>query len=183
MEEREPEIWADVIGYEGLYQVSSWGRVKSLPKEWIVGNGTIKKHDGKILTNNLNSSGYLNVSLYKNKKLNTSKVHRLVAEAFISNPNNYPLVMHMDDDPSNNYYKNLQFGTVLMNNQDRENKGRGNHAKGEKHYLSKLTKEQVNEIRSKYTGKYGEQIKLAKEYGVTKYNINDIINKKSWKHI
>ena len=95
--EKEPEVWADIIGYEGLYQVSTWGRVYSLPKK---GRGG---HNGKYLSPGSDNYGYLLLALLKNKKRKTLRVHCLVAQAFIPNPNNYPHVMHLDDNPTNNY--------------------------------------------------------------------------------
>ena len=81
------EEWKDIKNYEGLYQISSLGRVKSLPKERNNGiNNEI------ILKQCTDKKGYKRVNLYKNKKSTRVLVHRLVAEAFLNNPNNYPLI-------------------------------------------------------------------------------------------
>ena len=95
------EEFKDIKGYEGLYQVSSLGRVKSL------GNNKTKKE--KILKLIEHSQGYLIVNLYKEGKRKTIKIHRLVAEAFIDNPNNYPIINHKDENPSNNNVENLEW--------------------------------------------------------------------------
>lgn len=174
---KEEEVWLDVVGYEGLYEVSSWGRVKSFPRRYT-------KHKKEIiLSNSINKQGYLNIKLCKESIQKEFKAHRLVAQAFIPNPNNYPLVMHKDDNPSNNYYKNLQWGTNKMNTDDMNNKNRGVYNSGEKVHLSKLTDKDVLEIRAKYTGKHGEKSKLGKEYNVAKSTIERIVNRKTWKHI
>lgn len=76
------EIWKDVLDYEGLYQVSNLGRVKSLAKSWIAGNGGNRTKEETIFKLNKNVSGYYSVSLRKNNKMSTITVHRLVYEAF-----------------------------------------------------------------------------------------------------
>ena len=65
MENLENEEWRDVPGYEGLYEVSNMGRVKSLPKEWVIGKGRVRKHNGKILKPGKTRDGYLNVTFCK----------------------------------------------------------------------------------------------------------------------
>ena len=77
----------------------------------------------------------------------------------------------------------LWWGSNADNMRDKEEKGRGNHAQGEKQGSAKLTAEQVLKIRTKYTGKHGEQMALAKEYNVYYTTINKIIKRESWKHI
>ena len=96
------EEWRDIKGYEGKYQVSNLGRVKSLPKK---GNG--KKE--VILKPRPDGKGYGMVALYKHRKVNHFKIHRIVAEAFIPNPNNYPQVNHKDENKTNNRVENLEW--------------------------------------------------------------------------
>lgn len=102
----EKEIWRDVKGYENIYQVSNLGRVKSLER---VVNGRWGKYSvkSKLLTNYVSKSGYNVVSLSKDGKVAYKKVHRLVANAFIPNPNNFPQVNHKDEVKTNN--------TVILN--------------------------------------------------------------------
>ena len=92
------EIWKDIQGYEGIYQVSSYGRVKSF-----------KKNKVKILKPQMHYKGYKFVTLHKNGIGEKCKVHRLVAKAFIPNPNNYPVVNHKDENKSNNNVENLEW--------------------------------------------------------------------------
>jgi hypothetical protein len=103
------EIWKDIKGYEGLYQVSNYGRIKSFPRK---GTHINTEH---ILSINKDHKGYLMVTLTKKCKRKTYKVHRLVAEAFISNPNNLPQVDHIDDNKENIKVENLQWITNADN--------------------------------------------------------------------
>lgn len=110
------EIWKDIKGYEGLYQVSNFGRVRCLERltknKW--GNYYRKSI---ILKPLVLSKGYLGVRLYdSNKNVRTLRIHRLVAEAFISNPYNYPQVNHKDEDKTNNCVVNLEWCTCEYNN-------------------------------------------------------------------
>lgn len=99
------EVWKDIEGYEGLYQVSSLGRVKSLRfgKERILKAGKDK-------------GGYLMVNLCKNSKTKMYKVHRLVAQAFIPNPDGLQCINHKDENKTNNCVDNLEWCTYLYNN-------------------------------------------------------------------
>ena len=99
------EEWRDIKGYEGLYQVSSLGRVKSLVRK--TNNQYGKKE--RLMTQKLDKDGYKRVGLNKNGKQIYYGVHRLVAQAFISNPNNYPQINHKDEDKSNNKVDNLEW--------------------------------------------------------------------------
>lgn len=95
------EIWKDIEGYEGLYQVSNLGNVRSLnwAKRGIVKNLYLKKQN----------RGYLHVELAKNGVRKSATVHRLVAMAFIPNPGNLPLINHKDENPLNNRAENLEW--------------------------------------------------------------------------
>ena len=101
------EIWRDIEGYEGLYQVSNLGKVKSL-------NYKCTKKE-KILKPFSNRDGYLRVKLCKEGKRRSYLVHRLVAQAFISNPEDKPQVNHKDEDKTNNKVENLEWVTSKEN--------------------------------------------------------------------
>jgi hypothetical protein len=113
------EIWRDVKGYEGFYMVSNLGRVKSLDRYVSRGCRYPNKFQyvkGKILSPNKGGS-YLQVVLNKGGKSKPFLVHRLVAEAFIDNPNNYPCVNHIDENKKNNCVDNLEWCTYKYNNE------------------------------------------------------------------
>lgn len=95
------EEWRDIVGYEGLYQVSNTGKVKSLNYR--------KTGREKLLKPQTDKNGYLYIGIRKNGKRKFKKIHRLVAEAFLDNPNNLPEVNHKDENPSNNIVCNLEY--------------------------------------------------------------------------
>lgn len=108
----EQEIWKDVIDYEGLYQVSNLGRVKSLDMKLTYkrhNGNTFRTRKGKILSTAKMRNGYLRVEMSKNANHKLNLVHRLVAQAFIPNPNNYEQVNHKDGNKENNNVSNLEW--------------------------------------------------------------------------
>ena len=113
------EIWKDIKNYEGLYQVSNLGRVRSL--DHIRKNGKkenqIYLSKGRILKAAVQKKGgYVFVVLSKDGKTKGYRVHRLVADAFIDNPNNYRCVNHKDENKTNNNVNNLEWCTHKYNN-------------------------------------------------------------------
>lgn len=101
------EIWKDIEGYEGLYQVSNLGRVRSLKRNTT--NGIIRKQFK-------NNEGYMTVTLSKNGIIRRVAIHRLVAKAFIPNPHNLPQVNHRDENPEMNCVENLEWCDSTYNN-------------------------------------------------------------------
>lgn len=109
------EIWKDIEGYEGLYQVSTYGNIKSLARPRKNGNGKCYIQKEKLLKQTFTSTGYKKVELYKDGKRKSFKVHRLVAMAFIPNPDNKPEVNHINGNKINNNIDNLEWVTSSEN--------------------------------------------------------------------
>ena len=103
------EEWRSIEGYEGLYEVSNTGRVRSVDRYVKVGYGGYRLHKGKILKLELCNCGYYSVEITYKYKRNHFYVHRLVAEAFIPNPDNLAQVNHKDEDKTNNNVENLEW--------------------------------------------------------------------------
>lgn len=108
------ECWKDIVGFERLYQISDAGNVKSLPRSVAVRNG-FRVTPEKIIKPQLNSDGYLEVELHANNKVTKRTVHSLVAEAFIPNPCNLPILNHKDEDKQHNFANNLEWCTNNYN--------------------------------------------------------------------
>ena len=110
------EEWKDITGYEGLYQVSNTGKVKSLERTiWNSGRGCYRTVPERILKAKSNCNGYITVQLYKEGKKKYCRINRLVAIAFIPNPDNLPEVNHKDKIRTNNCVQNLEWCTKQYN--------------------------------------------------------------------
>lgn len=108
--------WKEIIGYEGLYEVSNTGLVSSMDRMLRAGKHQSRIYKGKIKSpQTLKRSGHQYVFLYKDNKMSNQYVHRLVALSFIPNPNNLPNVCHVDNNPLNNSVDNLYWGTQKDN--------------------------------------------------------------------
>ena len=167
------EMWKDIKGYEGSYQVSNLGNVKSLNRRWV------KKEE--FLTQSLTKDGYCKVRLFNKSKGKTARVHRLVAEAFIPNSKNKPTVNHKDGNKLNNKVDNLEW-------LDRHEQLKHAYKLGLKEKVKarrKLTDEEVREIRATYKRQSTEHgtVALAKKYGVTDCTIGFILRGITYKDV
>ena len=108
-------MWRPIKGYEGLYEVSDKGLIRSFDRIIPCGKGRIHNHKGKLLTGKSNGKGYLFVLLSKNGRLKKYYIHRIVAETFIENPHNYPIINHKDENRANNEADNLEWCTYKYN--------------------------------------------------------------------
>lgn len=121
------EVWRDVVGFEGLYKISNKGNVYSVERKDSIG----RKRGGFTLKARTKKRGYLDVNLCKNGVLKRKLIHRLVAQAFIPNPNNFLEINHKDENKTNNRVENLEWCTRKYNN---------NHGKRTEKARRKLSK-------------------------------------------
>jgi hypothetical protein len=169
------EIWKDVVGYEEYFQVSNLGNIFS-------------KRTRKILITPLSKTGYPLLSTKfggRKGKYKTIKVHRMVAEAFISNPDNKPFVNHVDGNKNNNVVTNLEWVTAKENSVHAVETGLHKPLRGMKHGSSKLTDDNVNYIRENYKPRcsVNGSRALGRKFGVDHQTILCIIERKTWKHL
>ena len=172
------EIWKDVRGYRGMYQVSNMGRVRSLERTILRKNGAPYKVQEKILSPRI-SAGYREVSLAKNGAVTPTGVHRLVLRHFVGpRPKNCDRVCHRDDDRSNNKLTNLYYGTASTNGKDwnahspldRKGVPRGDR-------LKEVSKATIRKVRSlKRCGGYNVDIAVACKLSTTM--VTQILNKR-----
>lgn len=157
------EVWKDIEDYEGYYQVSDLGRVKSLDRVIEYKNGTKRLLKGKQLIGTERGGGYLAVALCKDGTQKTAHIHKLVAKAFIPNPENKPTVDHINRNRTDNRVENLRWATYpeQVDNTDR--------------------KKPVVGIKGK-TVLYFESAKQTEEYGFTSSNICDCCRGKRKTH-
>ena len=156
------EIWKDIIGFEGIYEISNLGRIRRIKT-------------GRILSTRRSDGWYITVTLYKDKKRYGKSLHRLVAETFVPNPYNLPEVNHIDEDKINNRADNLEFcdhkynvnyGTIkdrtrntkLKNGHiNEEYSGLDKKSYGKKYYQD--NKEEIKEYNKKYKEEHKEELK------------------------
>lgn len=136
-------ILKDVVGYEGLYQVSDTGQIYSL-----ISNKYLKQRHYK--------NGYMHIDLHKNKESKTFLVHRLVAIAFLENPNNLPQVNHIDGDKTNNNLNNLEWCDQYYNMKHASEHGLLKSTKGQK--LSEETKKKMSLSRKGHKAYYYKRV-------------------------
>jgi len=176
------EIWKDVVDYEGIYEVSNFGNIRSVDRVITYKNGYKVSYEGKTKAQVKDKYGYNYVSLYKNQNNKQGMVHRLVAQAFIPNIENKPQINHIDGNKGNNNVVNLEWATAQDNMTHASVNGLLEDVSGEKHYKSKLTEENVQEIRER-SGNGETYQSLADEFGVVKSTIGFIVNRETWKHV
>lgn len=167
--------WRSVVGYEGLYEVSDDGAVRSLIRR---GKNIRRSYGGVVLKPWINQVGNVPmVTLYRDYKATKLAVHRLVLTAFVGPCPDGLVCCHYNGNPSDNRLENLRWDTQLSNAADKRRHGRS--IVGEKNKFSKLTSTQVIVIKKRLAS--GEQCnRIAEDYGVTPEAIGHIKNGKNW---
>jgi len=179
---QDTEIWRPIQGYEGRYDVSNHGRVKSLKRKcrsWHHGTEGIRKVPGKIILGG--GKRYRLVQLRDGKKGRYFKVHRLVLEAFVGPCPDGMEACHNDGNSFNNHVGNLRWDTPINNHADR--KSHGTNMEGQENGNAKLTNSDVEQIKHllKHTNLYLSEI--AKMFNVSTGLISAIKQKRIWRHI
>jgi len=177
----QQEIFKDIQEYVGIYQVSNYGRIKSLSRLQKIHHGNYITLKERFLKPGIHRQGYLLIVLCKNGICKTYQVHRLVAKYFIPNLQNKPEVNHKNGKKEENHIWNLEWCTPSENQKHAIKNGFKIPLKGEKVGTSKLTEKQILEIRNLFPKI--NQLELSYKYNVSRRLINYIINKKFWQHI
>lgn len=172
-------MWKPISGFEALYEVSDSGQVRSLTRIITDKAGHSYQHQGKVIKPNKIKNGYLVVYLRKEGRTYPKYVHRLVAEAFVPNPNNFPIVNHLNGNKQNCNAPNLEWATYSRNNQHAYDTGL--KLCGEHQFKARLTESEVIEIRK--NGKYTTYENIAKKYNVSKATIRDVLVFKTWRGV
>ena len=139
------EYWLDIPDYESYYQISNFGRVKSLDRIITQQNGKKQFAKGKVLKPCITNKGYFKVHLLLNAKRKSRSIHRLVAQAFLPNPFHKPQVNHINGCKIDNNLCNLEWNT--QSEQQIHAYQNGLQPKGEKHHYAKLTLKEVIQIK------------------------------------
>lgn len=174
------ELWRPVKGYEGIYEVSNYGNLKSLSRTIILKNGTRRRLKTKILKP-ISLGNYHGYQLTNSEGTKKHYIHRLVCKAFIGEPiEDNATVNHKDGNKYNNKLSNLEWSSYSDNLKHAYRNSLNKHS-GERHHYTKFSDEIVSEVREKYsTGKY-RQSELAALYGISRMQIHRIVKFKNRK--
>lgn len=170
------EVWRPVPEYETAYEVSSFGRVRSIPRLTLCG----RRVGGTIMQCQLGNNGYYNVTLKVDNSVKRLGVHQLVARAFIPNPDGLSEVDHIDGQPGNNARANLEWVTHAENMRRAALNGR--RPRGEAHGLHRLTIAKVREIRQLAAEGLPSR-KIGLQFSVSKSTVLSIAAGRTWGHV
>ena len=166
------EVWKEIEGYEGISQISNFGRVKSF------------RYGEKMRVLKVSNAGYYTVALWKKGKATHCRIHKLVAQNFLQNTDEKPQVNHKDGNKLNNHVDNLEWCTASENTYHALRTGLRTPRKGESVNFAKLNRFQVTRI--KLLREIQPQItqeKLGELFGVARTTVADILYHRTWKHV
>ena len=163
------EVWKEIIGYEGFYDVSNYG--------------SVRKSDGLIMKSRKEHDGYYRVGLSKKGIRKFHKIARLVAKSFIENPENKPEVNHKNGVKTDDILSNLEWATKSENMKHADRNGLRKMQRGSKCTWSKLDETKVAEIKILLEKSSIKQKEIAKKFGVDASLISQIKSGKKWKYI
>ncbi len=177
------EIWKDIVGFEGYYQVSNFGNVKSLERKCKALGNKLRTVPSKAKAVTIDRYGYPKVSLDKDGHSYYFTIHRLVAQTFIPNPENKPQVNHIDGNKQNNCVENLEWCTAKENTDHSWKMGLQKIKHGSQRAWAKMNEEKVKEARKTYSLGGVSLKELAKKYNICSQALHNIILRKTWKHV
>lgn len=176
------EVWKPVIGYEGVYEASNLGRVRSLSRTIRCGYGKVRSLKGRVLKPILQNAGYLQVQLAYQGKTGHRTVHRIVAELFCHNKQGCNVINHIDANRLNNAASNLEWCTQEQNYHHARSMGLVKIPRGSEKGAAKLTESDIPQIR--YLIERGWKIKdIADAYGVAAPQVSFIKSGRAWSHV
>jgi len=179
----ENKIWKPVRGYESYYEVSNDGEIRTIERIITLPTHSYLKKQ-KLLTQYKDGKGYMHVKLYDGRgKPKSLTIHRIVASAFLDNPNNLAEVNHIDHNKNNNNLDNLEWISRGDNIRHSYSKRDPKTYKGSGNKNSKLTEDAVISIRKEYEEKKTTYKNLADKHGVGITLIGYIIKNQVWKHV
>jgi Trp operon repressor len=183
----EIEVYVDISNYEGYYQVSNYGNVRSLDRVITEQTGKTQTLKGRILKPHTNSSGYYQINLNRKSIRTTFAIHQLVAQAFLDNRSRKPTVNHINGIKTDNNVNNLEWATYSENLEHAyKNKLRTSvlsQAVGEKNYKRKLTPEQVIEIKRLLVAGNLTHREIATKFSVARSTITEIKSGRRWRYL
>ena len=175
-----PEYWSDIPNYEGYYQVSNHGNVRSLNRSVVQQNGRKQFIKGKTIKPHLTNKGYFKVHLWRDGKKISRSIHRLVAMAFLANSLNKPQVNHINGCKTDNNLCNLEWNT--QSEQQIHAYQNGLQARGEKHHYAKLSLEEVIQIKQSLKSQVLQK-DLAAKFNISQQTISAIKTNSRWNDI
>lgn len=180
----QEEIWKDIPSLEGYYQASNLGRIKSL-KRTVWNHQCYMVRKERIIRQHKVKDGYMMCGItLPNVKQKLTLVHRLIGLAFHKNPENKPMINHKDGVKDNNNESNLEWATRSENAKHSFAMGLQLPRRGADNFNTKLSEEQVNEIRLRYSlGESTYKIFNSDDYKISYTNIKDIVARRIWQHI
>jgi hypothetical protein len=173
------EFWVDIPNYEGVYQISNLGSMRSYSR--VVDYGVKKAYrPGKVLKLRKSNQGYLYTVFCLNKIRETIKPHRIVAKVFLENKENKPCVNYINGIKHDNTVENLEWVTYSENTIHSFKLNLSKSKKGEESHLSKLKNSDVLNIRNMCSNKKISQLDVAKKYNISQSQVSRIMRNTNW---
>lgn len=168
------EVFVPIKGFEGYFEVSNYGKIRGVPRKFCP--------NSRIMRTHVDAGGYVAVHLQKRQQKKTLKVHRILAIAFIPNPNNYNTINHINGIKTDNSLPNLEWCTQADNMKHAYRLGLNRVVRGEETGSAILTEKQVVQIREiRKTGL--TYLKIGEHFNVSGQVVGDICRGKIWKHV